>query len=99
MALTQKQPQITPNSRFNSIDLTRTETCLRELDNITDASVWLDSGKIHAHVTVNEYSTWTVTSLKRQCYEKVGFTQIPHSILMFNEGFANDSESVNYLAA
>ena len=69
------------------VDLRRTENFLLSLDDVTNASVWLDSGKLCAHVSMLKDANWTESALKRSCYESIGFTQTPHSILLLKQDY------------
>ena len=65
----------------DGIDPKATESFLLTQPDILDASVWIDQGKMHAHVTVHENSTWSSGALKLACAEELGIHQTPAAIM------------------
>lgn len=74
-----------------SFDLGVIEGHFLSLDEVTNASVWLDAGVLRAHVSILKGSRWTENLLKSNCYEQLGLMQTPHSILLITHE-ANNSQ-------
>ena len=65
----------------HGIDPKATESFLLTQPDILDASVWMSEGKMHAHVTVHDESTWSSGALKLVCAEELGIHQTPAAIM------------------
>lgn len=58
-----------------------TENFLLTQPDVLDASVWIAGGRMHAHVTVHDESTWSTGALKLACAEELGIHLTPAEIL------------------
>lgn len=59
------------------------EAFLLSQPGVLDASVWLDQGRLNAHVTLPDDSEWDAFGLKRLCAETLGIHRTPVRILLF----------------
>lgn len=65
------------------VDPKATENFLLMQRDILDASVWMAEGRMHAHVTVHDDSTWSSGKLRLACAEELGIHQTPVEILVY----------------
>jgi hypothetical protein len=65
----------------DGIDPKTTESFLLAQQDVLDASVWMSEGKLHAHVTVHDESSWSSGALKLACAEELGIHQTPAAIM------------------
>lgn len=66
---------------FGRVDLKETESFLLMQPDVLDASVWFNGGRMHAHVTVHDDSSWSSRALKLACAEQLGLHQTPAEIM------------------
>lgn len=66
-----------------SVDPKTTESFLLMQRDVLDASVWMDDGRLHAHVTVHDDSHWSPGNLRLACAEELGLHQTPIEILLY----------------
>ncbi|HVL39531.1 MAG TPA: hypothetical protein VM328_09095 [Fimbriimonadaceae bacterium] len=64
------------------IDPKQTEAFLLSQPEVLDASVWLTSGQLQAHVTVSDEARIDRRSLQRACLDELGLHQTPAEILL-----------------
>jgi len=57
-----------------------TESFLLTQPDILEASVWISDGRMHAHVTVHDESSWSSGALRLACAEELGLHQTPADI-------------------
>lgn len=69
------------HSRFE-VDPKVTEEFLMTQDEVVDASVWLDRGRLRAHVTVSDRARWTREALQDACARQVGPGHTPDEFLV-----------------
>ena len=65
-----------------SIDPKMTEEFLMTQDDVQDASVWLEHGQLHAHVTPAPGSSIDPQLLCTACAAQIGAKQTPGEIMM-----------------
>jgi hypothetical protein len=63
------------------VDPKVTEEFLMTQESVVDASVWLDRGRLRAHVTLAADARWNRESLRRACASQVGTLNTPEEFL------------------
>ena len=66
------------------IDSRLTESFLLSHQGVLDASVWIRSGKMIAHVTMRDDSPWTPRELQAACAFELGLHQTPREFLVLS---------------
>lgn len=66
---------------LNGCDPRATESFLLMQPDILDASVWISDGRLLAHVTVHDDSSWSSGKLRLACAEELGIHLTPAEIL------------------
>lgn len=64
------------------IDPKTTEMFLLSQPEVSDASVWLSDGDLHAHVTVMDEQLVSRRALQGRCMNELGLHQTPRNILL-----------------
>lgn len=62
------------------IDLARTETFLRSIPEVLDASVWWGQGMLQAQVTLQDSNPVDRRYIQRLCMDSLGLHQTPREI-------------------
>ena len=65
---------------LNGINPKLTETFLLMQPDVLDASVWITDGRMMAHVTVHDESSWSSGALRLACAEELGLHLTPSDI-------------------
>jgi hypothetical protein len=68
------------NTPQAGIDLARTETFLRSIPDVLDASVWWGQGMLQAQVTLQDSNPLDQRHLQRLCMDTLGLHQTPREI-------------------
>jgi len=59
-----------------------TEDFLLDQRGVVDASVWIDSGTLCAHVTLHEGAVCDFDDLKLRCEAKIGLAHTPYELVL-----------------
>jgi hypothetical protein len=65
---------------LDRIDPKLTENFLLMQPDVLDASVWMNDGRLHAHVTVHDETTLSSNALRLACAEELGLHLTPVEI-------------------
>lgn len=60
-----------------------TEQFLMSQPDVLDASVWMNEGRLMAHVTLAEGSQWTERLLRVACAKALGLEHTPSEFVLF----------------